>query len=30
MSEAWSLYGKEVVSAFDLSDFQLIYDLGGK
>uniref|UniRef100_A0A670XX36 Acetylserotonin O-methyltransferase n=1 Tax=Pseudonaja textilis TaxID=8673 RepID=A0A670XX36_PSETE len=29
MSEAWSLYGKEVVSAFDLSEFQLIYDLGG-
>ncbi|KAM3837727.1 acetylserotonin O-methyltransferase-like [Vipera latastei] len=29
MSEAWSLYGKEVVSAFDLSDFHLIYDLGG-
>ncbi|XP_070607927.1 acetylserotonin O-methyltransferase-like [Erythrolamprus reginae] len=29
MSEGWSLYGKEVVSAFDLSEFQLIYDLGG-
>ncbi|XP_034262492.1 acetylserotonin O-methyltransferase-like isoform X2 [Pantherophis guttatus] len=29
MDEAWSLYGKEVVSAFDLSGFQLIYDLGG-
>ncbi|XP_026522499.1 acetylserotonin O-methyltransferase-like [Notechis scutatus] len=29
MSEAWSLYGKEVVSAFDLSEFQLIYDMGG-
>ncbi|ETE60044.1 Hydroxyindole O-methyltransferase, partial [Ophiophagus hannah] len=29
MSEAWCLYGKEVVSAFDLSEFQLIYDLGG-
>ncbi|XP_034287161.1 acetylserotonin O-methyltransferase-like isoform X1 [Pantherophis guttatus] len=29
MSEAWSLYGKEMVSAFDLSEFHLIYDLGG-
>ncbi|KAL7983812.1 hypothetical protein Chor_000688, partial [Crotalus horridus] len=29
MDEAWSLHGKEVVSAFDLSGFQLIYDLGG-
>ncbi|XP_063161017.1 acetylserotonin O-methyltransferase-like [Candoia aspera] len=29
MSEAWSLRGNEVVSAFDLSGFQLIYDLGG-
>uniref|UniRef100_A0A8C5S948 Acetylserotonin O-methyltransferase n=1 Tax=Laticauda laticaudata TaxID=8630 RepID=A0A8C5S948_LATLA len=29
MDEAWSLYGKEVVSAFDLSGFQLICDLGG-
>ncbi|XP_070607129.1 acetylserotonin O-methyltransferase-like [Erythrolamprus reginae] len=29
MNETWCLYGKEVVSAFDLSEFQLIYDLGG-
>ncbi|XP_070607925.1 acetylserotonin O-methyltransferase-like [Erythrolamprus reginae] len=29
MNELWSLHGKEVVSAFDLSEFQLIYDLGG-
>ncbi|XP_070607128.1 acetylserotonin O-methyltransferase-like [Erythrolamprus reginae] len=29
MNETWSLYGKEVVSAFDLSEFQLICDLGG-
>ncbi|XP_058042232.1 acetylserotonin O-methyltransferase-like [Ahaetulla prasina] len=29
MDEAWSLHGKEVVSAFDLSGFQIIYDLGG-
>uniref|UniRef100_A0A670XUM8 Acetylserotonin O-methyltransferase n=1 Tax=Pseudonaja textilis TaxID=8673 RepID=A0A670XUM8_PSETE len=29
MDEAWSLHGKEVVSAFDLSGFQLICDLGG-
>ncbi|XP_032081973.1 acetylserotonin O-methyltransferase-like [Thamnophis elegans] len=29
MSEAWSLYGKDVVSAFDLSGFQLICDVGG-
>ncbi|XP_060542412.1 acetylserotonin O-methyltransferase-like [Pantherophis guttatus] len=29
LDEAWSLHGKEVVSAFNLSGFQLIYDLGG-
>uniref|UniRef100_A0A670XUK5 Acetylserotonin O-methyltransferase n=1 Tax=Pseudonaja textilis TaxID=8673 RepID=A0A670XUK5_PSETE len=29
MSEGWSLHGKDVVSAFDLSEFQLICDLGG-
>ncbi|XP_058042453.1 acetylserotonin O-methyltransferase-like [Ahaetulla prasina] len=29
MDEAWNLYGEEVVSAFDLSGFQLICDLGG-
>ncbi|KAL7983815.1 hypothetical protein Chor_000691, partial [Crotalus horridus] len=26
MDEAWSLHGKEVISAFDLSGFQLIFD----
>ncbi|XP_053164682.1 acetylserotonin O-methyltransferase-like isoform X2 [Hemicordylus capensis] len=29
MNTAWSLFGKEVLSAFDLSPFPLIYDLGG-
>uniref|UniRef100_A0ABM5FVB9 Acetylserotonin O-methyltransferase n=1 Tax=Pogona vitticeps TaxID=103695 RepID=A0ABM5FVB9_9SAUR len=29
MDDAWSLYGQEVLSAFDLSHFPIIYDLGG-
>nr|XP_020634158.1 acetylserotonin O-methyltransferase-like [Pogona vitticeps] len=29
MDDAWSLYGREVMSAFNLSHFSLIYDLGG-
>ncbi|XP_026522741.1 acetylserotonin O-methyltransferase-like [Notechis scutatus] len=29
MNESWTLYGKEVVSSFDLSGFQLIYNLDG-
>ncbi|XP_026563192.1 acetylserotonin O-methyltransferase-like [Pseudonaja textilis] len=28
-NESWTLYGKEVVSSFDLSGFQLIYNLDG-
>ncbi|XP_072850603.2 acetylserotonin O-methyltransferase-like [Pogona vitticeps] len=29
MNDAWNLYGREVMSAFNLSQFPLIYDLGG-
>ncbi|XP_062982322.1 acetylserotonin O-methyltransferase-like [Elgaria multicarinata webbii] len=29
MGDAWSLYGREVMSAFDLSNFSLICDVGG-
>ncbi|XP_070607126.1 acetylserotonin O-methyltransferase-like [Erythrolamprus reginae] len=29
MNESWTLYSKEVVSSFDLSGFQLIYNLDG-
>ncbi|XP_062983558.1 acetylserotonin O-methyltransferase-like [Elgaria multicarinata webbii] len=29
LAESWSLYGKEVLSAFDLSNFPLICDVGG-
>uniref|UniRef100_A0ABM5FVC0 Acetylserotonin O-methyltransferase n=1 Tax=Pogona vitticeps TaxID=103695 RepID=A0ABM5FVC0_9SAUR len=29
MDDAWNLYGREVMSAFNLSHFPLIYDLGG-
>nr|XP_020661245.1 acetylserotonin O-methyltransferase-like [Pogona vitticeps] len=29
MDDAWNLYGREVMSAFSLSHFPLIYDLGG-
>ncbi|XP_072850602.2 acetylserotonin O-methyltransferase [Pogona vitticeps] len=29
MDDAWNLYGREVMSAFNLSQFSLIYDLGG-
>ncbi|XP_072850601.2 acetylserotonin O-methyltransferase-like [Pogona vitticeps] len=29
MDDAWNLHGREVMSAFSLSQFPLIYDLGG-
>ncbi|ETE57328.1 Hydroxyindole O-methyltransferase, partial [Ophiophagus hannah] len=29
MNEAWSLHGREVLTAFDLSEFEFIYDIGG-
>ncbi|XP_003216503.1 acetylserotonin O-methyltransferase [Anolis carolinensis] len=29
MGDAWSLYGQEVISAFDLSSFHIVCDLGG-
>ncbi|XP_067320556.1 acetylserotonin O-methyltransferase-like isoform X2 [Anolis sagrei] len=29
MEDAWSLYGQEVISAFDLSGFHIVCDLGG-
>ncbi|XP_070607127.1 acetylserotonin O-methyltransferase-like [Erythrolamprus reginae] len=29
MNEAWCLHGREVLTAFDLSEFEFIYDIGG-
>ncbi|XP_070607928.1 acetylserotonin O-methyltransferase-like [Erythrolamprus reginae] len=29
MNEAWSFHGREVLTAFDLSEFEFIYDIGG-
>lgn len=30
MNSIWNICGKDVVTAFDLSPFKSIYDLGGK